>query len=370
MPAIIVFFLLFILPFLIAPFGITEFENPKVIVGEAGIIILLFLSFFIKKFTFHYRAPQVGLYVVIIIVTIIDLLFLRTQLSFFGNVFRMQGIFLLWLLLIFSVLSANISLKQISWIIYGIILLSELVALLFLPLNASQRYVGTLGEPNALGAFAIFVWPFSFFAIKKFGTKEKVGMFFILLIVSAILFLSNSRSAMIAFGIQLLCIFLYKYKITMAKIVLVCGLCYLVSYAFPFFEHNIYENRVDIWQSAVFAGFSHPFLGFGFGNMEIVLHKAAAHLGLPIQYYYIDSSHNIFLDWWVQGGIVGIIVLPGLIYLTFKKFIKEKNIREFVLLSGIVTALSFNPASIVGLIGFWWLIGQGLKNSTKKLIKK
>src|SRR6266480_4935584 len=181
MPASIVFFLLFILPFLIAPFGITEFENPKVVAGEAGIILLFLLLLFTNKFTLHYKAPQVLLYAVIVGLAIIDLLFFRTQLSFFGNVFRMQGIFLLWLLLLFSVLSATISQKPVSWIVFGVLLLVELIALFFLPLNASQRYVGTLGEPNALGAFAIFLWPFAFFAVKKFGLKEKVGIAFILL---------------------------------------------------------------------------------------------------------------------------------------------------------------------------------------------
>ncbi len=360
--------LLFILPFLIAPFGITEFENPKVIVGEAGIILLFFSSFLTNKFTFRYRAPQVLLYAVIVVLTVIDLLFFRTQLSFFGNVFRMQGIFLLWLLLLFSVLSANISQKRIPWFVYGILLLAELIAVFFLPLNASQRYVGTLGEPNALGAFAVFIWPFAFFAIKKFGKKEKAGIALILFVVSILLILSDSRSAMIAFGIQLVCIGLYKYKMPTAKIVLICTICYLVSYVFPFFEHNLYENRVEVWQSAVAAGFSHPLLGYGFGNTEIALHSAAAHLGLPIQYYYIDSSHNIFFDWWVEGGIIGIGVLLGIVYLTFKNLIKEENIRELVVAFGLVTVLSFNPASVVGMLGFWCVIGQGLKNNKSPVI--
>src|SRR6266568_332985 len=125
MPAIIVFFLLFILPFLIAPFGITEFENPKVIVGEAGIILLFFFSFLTNKFTFRYRAQQVLLYAVIVVLTVIDLIFFRTHLSFFGNVFRMQGIFLLCLLLLFSLLSANFSQKSFSWLIYGLLFLAE-----------------------------------------------------------------------------------------------------------------------------------------------------------------------------------------------------------------------------------------------------
>lgn len=361
MPAIICFILLFVLAFLIAPFGITEFENPKVIVAEAGILLLLFYSLLRKKITFRIPQKQIILYSVIFLLTAIDLLFLRTPISFFGNVFRMQGIYLLWLLLLFSLLSATVTFKRIAWFLFGLLLVVESVVVFFLPLNASQRFVGTLGEPNALGAYVIFLWPFALFGIKKFGVLEKIGSILIFLMVSLLIFLTGSKSALIAFIIQLVFIFLHKKKLQMNRIVFICLFLYALSYLFPFFEHIPYENRVEVWQSAVGAGFSHPLVGSGYGNTEFALHTSAKQQGLPIQYYYVDSAHNIFLDWWVQGGIVGFFVLLTLVYFTIKQFIEMENFRELVLFLGMLIVLSFNPASIIGLLGFWWLIGQGLK---------
>ena len=361
MPAAICFFLLFLLPFVIAPFGVTEFEVPKVVIGEGGIIVLFLLSFFFKNNVFSISRKQAYLYGVIGIVSVIDLLFFRSSISFFGNVFRMQGIFLLWLLLLFSVVSESCTFRNIPWYVFGLLLLVESIAIFFLPLNASQRYVGTLGEPNALAAFVIFLWPFAFFGVKKFSLKEKIGMGGIMLLIVLVLFLTDSKSAMIAFAIQVVAIVLYKKHFLPKKIVLICVCLYIISYLLPFFDQTLYENRVQVWQAALFGGFTHPLLGNGFGNIEFVLHSAAHTLHLAIQYYYVDSSHNMLFDWWVEAGLVGVSIVSLLTYYTVRKFIQTKNMREITLVLGMITVLSFNPASVVGLLGFWWLIGQGLK---------
>jgi len=372
----IVFFLLFILPFVVAPFGITQFENPKVVFAEAVIILLFLVSIFNKNNASHANPRhilQITIYIIIVLITILDLLFFKTQLSFFGNPFRMQGIFMLWMLLIFSFLSGSVSFEKIegrfhrvasffntiltsSWI-FCLLLYSELFLMFFLPLNPSQRYVGTLGEPNALAAYALFLWPFGWFRIKQ-TSRSMIYTLLILFPVIIILYLSSSRSGMIAFGIELLFIFLQSINISLVKNVIICLIIYVISYIFPFFEHVPYENRVEVWQSAFYAGVINPALGNGFGNTETSLHNAAAGINLPIQYYYVDSSHNIFLDWWVQGGVIGVTVLLLLVYLSFFYLIKQSKKRELVLLLGMITTLSFNPASIVGLLGFWWIIGR------------
>src|SRR5258705_12680635 len=117
----IVFFLLFILPFIIAPFGTSQFEIPKVIFAEIGVIILLLVTIFTNKTSFKLSKAQIALYGAIIALTVIDLLFFKTNISFFGNQFRMQGIFLLWILILFSILAQNISFKKIPWFIYSML---------------------------------------------------------------------------------------------------------------------------------------------------------------------------------------------------------------------------------------------------------
>lgn len=354
----IVFFLLFILPFIIAPFGITQFENPKVIFAEAGVILLFLLSLFTNQISLKFPHKQLIFYGSIIFLTIIDLIFLRTNISFFGNAFRLQGIFLIWLLLIFSFLSKNVSLKSVPWFVYASILLAETLVMFFLPLNESNRRVGTFGEPNALAAFVVFLWPFIFFSIKKFKTPEKIGIVLSFVLVCIILFFSGSKSAMIALVTQLVFVLLQKTNLSKLKIVVLCLCIYAISYVFPLFNQNPYENRVEVWRAAGFAGQVKPF-GWGFGNTETAMHYSAKKIDVPVQYYYVDSAHNIFLDWWVQGGVLGLGIMVGIVCYCLITFIKTENTRNLVLLLGLVTTLSFNPASVVELLGLWWLIGQG-----------
>ncbi|MDE2026224.1 MAG: O-antigen ligase family protein [Patescibacteria group bacterium] len=356
----VVFFLLCILPFAIMPFGISEFETPKVLLAEAGIIMLCIISLIGHKTSLVIRSPLYVAIIGVFLLSCITAIFFPSQLLIFGNAFRMQGLFVLWFLLVFSIVSRTSSLRSVPWFVFGILLGIQVVLTMFIATNESGRYVGTLGEPNALASFAIFIWPFAFFAVKKFGKFETIGMAIIFFFIGMLLFLTNSHSGLIALGIQLLFLMLQKFHIPRKKVVFICLLVYLASYMLPFFQHIPYENRTEVWKAALYSGTKKPLLGNGFGNGEVAMHTAAVSLGLPIQYYYVDSGHNIFFDWFVQGGLVGVGLLCVIIYQTFVKAIKEHDTRQVTLIFGMLTVLSFNPASIVGLLGFWWIIGQAL----------
>ena len=328
------------------------------------------MSLTTNKIPLYVKSPLYFTVIGIFLVSCITAIFFPSQLLIFGNAFRMQGLFVLWFLLLFSVISRTSSFQKIPWFVFGILLGIELLVTIYISTNESGRYVGTLGEPNALASFAIFIWPFAFFAIKKFEKFQKIGMGIVFFFIGILLFLTKSHSGMIAFGLQVLFLILQRLKIPLKKVVFICLLLYLASYILPFFQHTVYENRVEIWKSALYSGIRNPLLGNGFGNMEIAIHNGAVHLGLPIQYYYVDSAHNIFLDWWLQEGLVGVFLLFFAIYHTFLQSIKEKNCRQLILLFGMLTVLSFNPASIVGLLGFWWIIGQAMWKPPLLKIKK
>jgi O-antigen ligase len=261
--------------------------------------------------------------------------------------------------MLFSILSPDVFFKKIPWYIYITLLFIESIAMFFLSINESNRFVGTLGEPNALASFSIFVFPFIFYSIKKFNLKEKIGLIFGLFLIVVILVASGSKSGMIAFAIELFYILLSKTNFSKLKIIGVCLFFYALSYILPYVSQNPYENRVEVWRSAITAGFMKPILGWGFGNTEVALKKSSKIVDLPIQYYYVDSSHNIFLDWWVQGGIIGFLTFVSLIGITIYSFIKTDSNLYLVLFLGLITTLSFNPASVVGLLGIWFLIGKG-----------
>ena len=358
-------FLLFLLQFIYFPIGISHFETPKVYAAEFCIFLLLLIYLFTQK-KIQARGIQkksIICFSLLIVVTGIDLMFLKTSISFFGNSFRLQGIFLLWMLILFAFLSAKIPIKNHlhTWFLASVLFL-QLIFTLVLQ-GQGTRLVGTIGEPNALAANIVFLWPFLYFQ-----QGQKTGWKVVsILIACVVIFLSGSRSGIIALAIQLLFIVLTtRVNLPLKKILIICLFLLLCMYLLPTVDTTgPYENRMDVWQSALRAGFSHPIIGSGFGNMQFALSTSAKTFPNNLGLSFVDSSHNIFLDWLVQGGFIGISIFLYILYHTFLFFIQKKNVLDIVLLLGLITALSFNPASIVSLIALWWLIGQGSLNNTK-----
>jgi len=362
----VVFFLIFLLPFVIAPFGSSFFEIPKVIGAEILIIFLFLINSFRRTLFVQGKKTQIVLFGIVFLLTCIDLLFLRTSISFFGNAFRLQGIFLLLLLMGFSYLSATVQLKKVPWFYFFILIILQTIATLALPVNESNRSVGLLGEPNASAAVMLFLWPFLWFSLPKAKTRGLLILGISVLCIALVFYLTQSRSAMIGCALQLFLLLLVRIKFQLKAAVILCVCLLFATFSLPFFEKNVpYENRGEVWIAALYAGAMHPIVGGGFGNTEFLLHKEAQDHTLRIRKYYVDSAHNIFLDWWVQGGLLGLLVFCLLLFTSFHAFVRKNEIRNSILLLGLLAALSFNPASVVGLVQLWWILGLGLVGNNK-----
>lgn len=352
---IIIVFLLFFLPLFVFPFGYSYFEPPKVILAQILIETLLILSL-AKKF----KLPPPALLIPVVlffILTFIDLIFMRTETTFWGNIFRFQGIFLLWNLLIFALISSENRLPKIPYPVYLISLAGITFSALILGNNNAGRSLGTLGEPNALSASVIFLLPFIYYFVKN-NIIRYTGLVLILWVI----LLSGSRAGLIAFFIQILFIILAG-KFALKKAVLTCLIFLIFSFALPLIEGGgQYENRAEIWQASLAAGFINPVLGGGFGNLEKVLPKGSEIVHNNARFQYVDSSHNFLLDYFVSGGLIGLILILFLLFKTFKNFTFEGKKLELAVLLGLVTVMSFNPVSVVTLVEFWWLIGQGFSD--------
>lgn len=361
MDILIINFLLFFLPLLIWPFGYSQFEIPKVILSMTLVDILAVFVIFtrLKKGTFFIH-PVLALFAALIfLLTIYDIFLLRTPLTLFGNQFRGQGIILLWHLILFFSISSNFPYKRLSSYWYALVLAATFIGSLFLGNSNVGRSSGTLGEPNALAAFVVFLWPFLFFApIHRYGKYVRISCLVLSLII---IFLSGSRSGLIAFIIQTTFYLSLKLNKNL-RLSLALGLFLIgASHLLPMFETVAYENRSVIWRTAFNAGFNHPFAGGGFGNAELLLRRVIEREHNSLIGYYVDSSHNIFLDWWVQGGLIGVGILAGLFIFAIKNFYTRKATFELILMLGLLTVFSLNPLSVVSLIHLWWLIGQSFR---------
>ena len=132
----------------------------------------------------------------------------------------------------------------------------------------------------------------------------------------------------------------------------------------PFVEKSgWYENRAEVWHTALVAGTLSPIFGHGFGNTQSNLHQTSLILNNNIQYQIVDSSHNLVLDFWVQGGFLGVACLVLLLWGGVGGLIKHQAKLELTAFLGIFTVMLFNPVSVVILVYFWWLISQGFDNS-------
>ncbi len=360
-------FLLFILPFVINPFGGAFYESPKVIMAE--VVVEMLMVYFLLRHKINIKKAFLYSTGLIFLISLAGLIFHPSSIALFGNQFRLQGTFLVWHLLIFALISSQFELK-IPKILTLLLLPILLIATVLLGTESNGRAFATLGEPNALAAVAIFFWPFAWFIPVNqlsLGQKNKwLIKYSSLLLALLIILLSGSRSGFVALVTQTL--LLLSFHLTKnLKLALGIGLLlFLASILLPFFPKNTgykFENRAEVWRVSAVAGLEKPLTGQGFGNIENVLKSTSQKLNSDLQYQYVDSTHNVFLDYWVESGLLGFGVLGFLVTSSFKTFLASKKVKEILLILGLLIVLSFNPASVVILIAFWWLIGQGFRVS-------
>lgn len=349
--------LLFLLPLLVFPFGQSFFELPKVILAEiliqAGLIIF-FLTH--KDISLkHFDRTIIAIVVLFFSFGLGSLLFLAQKYTFFGNPFRLQGVLLFWYLLIFTLLSSKFDSRRLHGIFPLIGLIGIFMGSLFLGVNQDGRAYGTLGEPNALAASALFLWPFVYF---KFNSRPV--KFLSLLLAFLVVLFSGSRSGLIGLLGQGALLFGINYlKFNLRQVIFISVILLALGLLLPAQESNlVYENRVEIWKTALWFGKSH-LLGTGIGNIDSALKESSNNLNNNVKFQYVDSSHNLILDFWVQMGVLGITLLFVMLYKSVKNYSQEGNYYYYLLWFGVLNMMLFNPASVVTLIHFWYLVGQG-----------
>jgi len=277
--------------------------------------------------------------------------------GFFGNLFRLQGLLLFWHLLLIPLLTSGVSIDRFKAKIIPSAFVALFLSTLILGVNQNNRAFGTLGEPNVLATTALFFFPFMFFLYKKSLLRLSIITVTILIII-----LSGSRAGSLGFIAQsLFLLSIYKVKLSLSRSTIIAIVFILFTLFLPLSQSALFESRSQIWQTAFIAGLKSPIIGQGFGNIQKPIHEAAVKLDNPVKYQVVDSSHNFILDFWIQGGLVGVLSILLLIFLTLQSFVHHKKVVELVAFLGLITAMLFNPVSVVHLIAFWWLIGQGIQ---------
>lgn len=370
MVKLLTYLLLFVLPLVVSPFGRLIFEPPKVLIAEVIIeILFIYLLLASKQPLKKINKPLIFLCGGLLLLSVIHIILDPSPQKLFGNIFRLQGDILLWHLIALTVIAQSIYFRLKDQLIYTGSFLTVSLFGVGLGQNSSGRFIGTLGEPNALASIVVFTFTFAYFHAHK---TAKIALAVLALVV---INFTESKSGLIALGVVILFLLLsenFKWKLKNAFFI--CLVIIILSLSLPFFERGYwlknntgplqfkFEDRAEIWITSFYAGFDLPIYGSGFGSVQDKIKQTSIKLNNNAQYQIIDSSHNLLLDFWVQGGLAGLGLLLTLVILTFINFIKKGMLLELAAFLGVITVMLFNPVTVVILIAFFWLIGRSFAN--------
>jgi O-antigen ligase len=104
------------------------------------------------------------------------------------------------------------------------------------------------------------------------------------------------------------------------------------------------ESRLIIWQMSLKGFTEHPLLGWGPENYNIVFNKYYDPRLWP-QEQWFDRSHNIFLDWLISAGALGLISYLSLFGVSLYYLWSRRRLftpMEYALLTGMLAAYFFH----------------------------
>jgi len=100
------------------------------------------------------------------------------------------------------------------------------------------------------------------------------------------------------------------------------------------------QARFSIWQMS-FKGFlERPILGWGQENYYLVFQKYF-HPGLYAQEPWFDRSHNLFFDWLIHAGILGLVSFLSVIGIALYYIFRAVQSSSFPRFNGMVLAAMF-----------------------------
>ena len=370
---LLTYLILFVTPLIIASWLPLRFEPPKVLFAEFIIELLVIFAIVGGKISLK-RADKwlIVLIGILFILSLGHLILNPSKQSLFGNIFRLQGTILFWHLLVLCFVAQNIFFRLKDKYIYLSAFIAICVGALLFGSNRAGRWIGSLGEPNALGAVIVFIFPLVFLSFKNIWIRA-IGVIGAIGVIN----FTESKSALIALGLELLLLALIKlFKERYLLSVIICSLMLVLALGLPILERIYFlktntdpmnfrfEDRAQIWQVALISGLDSPIYGSGLESIQDQIHKNAERLNFNAQYQAIDSSHNIFLDFWVWGGILGVGVIGVIGVIGIKNMVQKKMLLELTVFLGLITVLSFNPTTVSVLAGFWWIIGRSFGKGT------
>lgn len=200
----------------------------------------------------------------------------------------------------------------------------------------SRGASGTLGHPGRMGLFLFFCSLF-FFSNYLISRKQSTLNVIILFVGMGGVFLSSSRTSWI---ILVVCLFLF-FIITFNKdlvnkyLKLSYILMLIIIPAGPIIAQNFitrviegdtftqYNNRFDHYRLAWQFITKNMFRGYGINNYIDVVRRFYPG---DLDFIHVNPVHNVFLLYWVEIGLVGLVLYLSLFFFSFTGYIKVRGL--------------------------------------------
>lgn len=131
------------------------------------------------------------------------------------------------------------------------------------------------------------------------------------------------------------------------------------------FQRSSFQSRLMIWKSALLILKDHAFWGIGLGRFQEVYLSYQDKFPIPYLEWAVPQPHNIFLAFWLQCGILGLIGFIWILVKFFKQGFRSLTsgrwlpiilmaVMVYTLVHGIIdTTYWKNDLSVI----FWLVVG-------------
>ncbi len=361
----IIFAGLFIVPFI--PFVVTSSLFFPFITGKAFLwrilVEIIFATWLLLAFYAEEYRPKkspllLALAAFIVVIGVADLFGVAPHLSFWSNYERMEGFLaLLHLGAFFLVISTVFN--ELDWkrwwntslVASGLVIIYGLFQLLGVAEihQGGARVDATFGNAIYLAVYLLFhIFIALFYMVREFRNKGLRWSYGILIFFQIlILYYTATRGAILGLlgGLIIFALLNIRNKeqksIRKFSIVVIVGVVVLVGGFFAvrntqFVKTNPVlgrfaslsaaelksQGRYFVWPMAVAGIKEHPLLGWGQENFMYVFQEHYQPEMFNLEPWF-DRAHNIFLDWAIAGGLLGLVLYLSLygvpLYLLWKR---------------------------------------------------
>lgn len=315
----------------------------------------------------------------IMIVFLADIFSLNPWRAFFANYERMEGFMMIFHLYLYFIILISIFKSRKDWLIFFLVTLGASLVVSFIALlqkfgfrvslQGGFRVDSTIGNPTYLASYLVFhIW-LIMLLLRDFWEKWWLRFIFlgVLIFELLIIYFTATRGAVLALlGISLpflaAVFWLWprmfpggklwrKFILFFSLILILVPLTFwllrdkdfvkknkvLVRLTHYSLQERTIQSRFKIWGMAYRGVLERPILGWGQENFYLVFQKYF-HPGLYAQEPWFDRSHNVFFDWLVHAGFIGLISYVSILVTAFGALFKGMRQKAIFLWEGIVMA--------------------------------